>query len=575
LILIDTLRADHLGCYGSDLGLTPVLDGIAARGTLFEYAVAPSSWTRSTVASLFASRYPSAIGVLGREDAIAPGVVTLAEVLRDAGVETLGISTNRNAGRAFGFDQGFDRFEVPTLTGSYPGDFEIHVAEGVTQRALTFLDDRSPHRPFFLFLHYVDPHDPYLPHPELLAGEEPPGRFDGSRRDLDRLDAMPPAEVTGADRARVRHLYAGEVRYCDLWIGELLRGLEERGLRDRVLLVVTSDHGEGLWDHGVRGHGRDLYEEQVHVPLILEAPADHDGDRPVRVSAPVSLLDVAPTILAAHGIAPPFEFRGVDLTPLARGERRARRLDYVYTELDLDRRNFEALRHGDQKLIRDRRPVAGGAVEHYDLAADPGELTDLAGEPSLRLSRLERALDGVVRDLERDATEAERVELADLDRETAESLRALGYLRGAGPRRERRQPVDGLAAAIDFGRPDHPEDQLAGGFYELENGRRWMSGRAGAVLGRSWGEERWQLSGWLDLGLHGRDRLTVTVRVDGGEVQRRTIESSGFFDLEGPLPPGDGSTVRLDFECDHEIVPSKPGGDQRSLCAIVQSIALF
>lgn len=436
VILVDTLRADHLGCYGSELALTPVIDGVAARGALFERAVAPSSWTRPTVASLFASRYPSSIGVLGDEDAIASEVVTLAEVLRESGFETFAVGTNSHAGRAFGFDQGFDRWEKPDILAGYPEDFRKMPAEGVTRKGLELLDGRVGGRPFFLYLRYIDPHDPYLQHPELdPPGPEPAGRFDGSRRDLAVLDALPAGDVTAADRGRIRHLYAGEVRYGDLWIGKFLQGLEERGLRDRVLVVITSDHGEGLWDHGVRGHGLDLYEELVHVPLIVDAPAAFDGDRPVRVTAPVSLIDVAPTILAAHRMDSPAGFRGLDLAPLTEGQRRPRRHDLVYSELKFAGRDLDALRHADLKLIRDRRPVAGGAFQLYDLAADPGEHSDRArSEPSVA-ARLERSLDGFARRLLDEAGSSEQVPLSEVDEETLENLRALGYLDGGGGRR--------------------------------------------------------------------------------------------------------------------------------------------
>jgi len=581
LIVIDTLRADHVGAYGSTLGLTPVLDAVAARGVVFENAVAPSSWTRSSVAALFTSRHPSSIGVLGREDAIDPEVVTLAEVLRDQGrFETLGVNTNRNAGRTFGFAQGFDRWEVPDVLAGYPGDFRLHVAEGVTRMALRFLDERAGRGPFLLYLLYVDPHDPYLPHPELM-GAEPPGRFDGSRRQLARMDATPPRRLTADDRARIRHLYAGDVKYCDLWIGELLRGLEERGLRDEVLLIVTADHGEGLWDHGHRAHGRDLYEEMLHVPLIIDAPAAHDGDSPRRVAQPVSLLDVAPTILAGYGIAPPAAFQGADLAPLARGERRPRRFDYVYAELDLDGRSREALRHHDRKLIRNRRPPNGpGEFELYDLAADPHEKNDLAPARPPVLAELRRNLASVSAQVLAQAAASERVPLAALDRETLDALRALGYI-GAGEGGSAagaRDAAAELATVLDFARADETvRRQLLGGFHEPEDGYRWMSGRSRVLLGRNGGESEWRLTGWLDLELLDRESLTVTVRPDGGAPQRRTLEASGAFTLEGPLPARAGPSVRLEFACDHEVVPAARGrgDDRRSLCLAVQSIGLY
>jgi arylsulfatase A-like enzyme len=579
LILVDTLRADHLGAYGSPLGLTPHLDDLAEGTTLFERAIAPSSWTRSTVASLFTSRYPTSIGVLGREDAIAGEVVTLAEVLEAAGFETLAVSTNRNAGPVYGFDQGFDRFEVPDLTASYPGDFPIHVAEGVTRKALRFLDERDPGRPFFLFLHYVDPHDPYLPHPGLLDVPEPAGRFDGSRRDLSRLDALPAAEITEPDRARIRHLYAGEVRYCDLWIGALLRGLEERRLRDRVVVIVTSDHGEGLWDHGLRSHGRDLYEEQIRVPLIVDLPSAEADDRERRrVTEAVSLVDVAPTILAANGLAPEGAFRGADLMQLVRGRSRPRRHESVYSELALDGRDLEALRHRNQKLIRNRREVESRHTELYDLSVDPHERHDLAGVAQERRGELEAAIQALTAELCSEAVAAERVRESELDADTARSLAALGYLGGdAAPREASPVRAGELSPMLDFARGGYSEEQLVFGFHELENGRRWMAGRAEVVLARRHDASRWRLHGWIDLDLHGRESLTLRVVPGEGASQTRTLARSGFFTLEGPLPPSADETLRLRFDCDHELTPARvrAGTDRRRLCVIVRSVAVL
>ncbi len=579
LIVIDALRADHVGALGSPLGLTPNLDAVAARGVVFENAVAPSSWTRSTMASLLTSRYPSAIGVLGRLDAIGPETLTLPEVLRSrGGLETLWIYTNGNSGPRFGFAPGFDRMETPDLYGGYPDGFMIHTAEGVTRKALRFIDERPAGKPFFLLLHYVDPHDPYLPHPGLLPTLEPPGRFDGSRTSLTVLDRTPPAELTDADYGRIKHLYRGAVKYCDFWIGELLRGLDERGLRDGVLLVITSDHGEELWDRGARAHGRSLYQELIHVPLIVAFPSSFGGLGP-RVDRPVSLIDVAPTITTAFGIPRPKEFNGTDLRPLAAGDSRSRRTEYVYSEMEIDGLSFEALRHGDLKLIRDRmRPRGSESLELYDLARDPDETTSLVRRRPSEAARLESALDGLSRGLLAEAVPALRVDPDGLDPEVIANLRALGYLGagdagGAGTPAVRGRVV--AEAILDFSRPDHAEQQLLRGFYPASQGWRWMAGVGSVLLGRNDGETAWRLDGWVDLGWHG-GALTITSRADGGEPQRTIIESSGSFTLEGDLPPGGARTVRLEFECDHEFIPAAQGGhDERSLCAIVTSIRLL
>jgi len=577
LILVDALRADHVGAYGSTLGLTPHIDALAARGVVFANAVAPSSWTRSSVASLLTSRYPSAIGVLGRRDAVAPSNPTLPEALRSGGLETMWVVTNGNSGPRFGFAQGIDRWETPDIYDGYPDGHMIHTAEGVTRKALRFLDDRSANKPFFLFAHYVDPHDPYLPHPGLLSRPQPAGRFDGSRTRLGILDRTPPGELTEADYDRIKYLYEGEVKYCDFWIGELLRGLQERGLREDVLVVITADHGEELWERGARAHGGSLYQELVHVPLILDFPSSH-GDLEPRIDQPVSLVDVAPTIVAAFGIAQPEEFRGADLRPLAAGEAQPSRSQYIYSEIDVDGRSFEAVRSGNLKLIRDRTRARGVQdLELYDLARDPAERSNLAQQLPLETARLERALDDIHRDLLAEATSSVRVDLAGLDRGSIENLRALGYLGGEGGRSPGSlsgRAID-LAAVLDFSQPDHAAEQLLRGFYPEREGRRWMAGQASVLLGRSRQETVWRLEGWIDLTWHGGNGLTITGRANGGESQPSLIEHSGFFTLEGSVPADSSSAVRLDLECDHQFVPASLGGhDERSLCAVVTSIRL-
>ncbi|MEM7482402.1 MAG: sulfatase [Acidobacteriota bacterium] len=578
LILIDTLRADHLGGYGSRRELTPHLDRLAEEGIVFENAIAPSAWTRSSVAAMFTSRYPSSIGVLGREDAIAPEAVTLAEALRDrGGFQTIAVSTNKNAGRPFGFAQGFDRFEVPDLYAGYPGDYEIHTAEGVTLKALQMVDELRPGQPFFLFLHYVDPHDPYLPHPGLLAEPEPPGRFNGSRADLQRLDRLPASERTADDLARIRHLYAGEVKYCDHWFGRLREGMAARGLDDKVLWLVTSDHGEGLWDHGLRGHGYDLYEEMIHVPLILKAPTASGPPSRPRVTEPVSLIDVAPTVLRVVGLPPPADFRGADLLAV---ENRSRRQELVYSEVELDGLNYEALRQRSLKLIRNRSRVAKiDALELYDLEQDPSERTNLHRQRNRERSELTRLLGGLAKELQEDVIGSGRIGLDELDDETRKGLQALGYLGSDGrvegrSRRPSAAGPDQPLPVLDFTREDHPSDQVLEGYYAPERGCRWMAGRSSALLGRVT-ERQWRIKGWVDLAAHGRDELTLTLQFDGEGGEVRTVRESGWFRLEGGLPPWvlGRDRVRLDIECDNDFAP--PGGDRRSLCAVIESIGFY
>ena len=364
LIVIDTLRADHLGCYGSDKGLTPRLDDLARSSLVFRNTVAASSWTRPSVASIFMGQYPTTIDVLTRQDSLSAHLVTLAESLTARDARCFGISANRNAGSNFGFDQGFEGWysEMPRV--GYPGGFTMVPAEEVTKQGLACMDTLSPDESFFLFLHYVDPHDPYMPHPELRKKELAPGRFDGSREGLKKLSAIGRKGRTAADMERIRGLYAEEVAYTDLWLGELFDGLESRGLLEQSMLVVTADHGEGLWDHDVRSHGTDLYEGQIQVPLILRMP---------REVAPVardvlnfaSHVDIAPTIKGALGLPVLAVTQGRDLWRAEREGTLGK--DWLgYSELRYASLDLESLSNGRQKLIHNRTydREGGGTFEY-------------------------------------------------------------------------------------------------------------------------------------------------------------------------------------------------------------------
>ena len=436
VVVIDTLRADHLGAYGAPSNQTPALDALAARSLVFEQATATSSWTRSSIASMLTSRYPGSLHVLDRDDAIAPDALTIAEVLAARGWRTVGVFSNGNASPEIGFAQGFAEARRPQLVRGYPGDFQKYTAEGVTNEATAALRawrDEGERAPLFLFVHYIDPHDPYLPHPELMPGTEPPGRFSGARPDLDRLDRLGASRRTADDVARIAWLYAGEVRYCDRWVGRLLDELAGIGAARDALVVVTADHGEGLWDHDKRGHGTDLYQEQIRVPLLVHYPGMTAASAG-RVTEPISLVDLAPTILAAVGVGRPEAFEGHDLGPLTRGHARAPGLTPVYAEMDLDGRSFEALRVGPTKLVRRRDSSWRAFVwprELYRLDADPHETHDLArvaGERGL-VRRLDLGTKRWAGAIAARGAALPAAPVRSLSPEVEKQLRGLGYLR--------------------------------------------------------------------------------------------------------------------------------------------------
>jgi arylsulfatase A-like enzyme len=415
LISIDTLRADHLGAYGYSRPTSPNLDRLAAGGVVFENARSTAPWTLPAHASLLTGLAPSRHGVRTPEHRLGADVPVLAEVLSDAGWTTAGVVNSRYLGRAFGLDRGFDHFEAirpPAATE----------ASSVESPARRWLEAHAGGAPFFLFVHFYDVHSDYGASPEIEALMAP-GPAGGIRGRTEELQAVRRGDrqLDAADLERVVALYDAGIRQVDEAIGRLLETLDELGVSERTWVVVTSDHGEEFLEHGGVLHGRTHYRELLHVPLLWRGPGVPAG---VRIEAPVSLVDVVPTVIAGLGLSdhPPVD--GVDLAPLLAGsspESGSGR--YIVAEGDHGRNEDDTLRsiRGPRyALIHDR---LSDRVELFDLRADPGESTDLAqARPEIR-DELRRRLDDATTE---SRPASPRTPLS--AREEAE-LRALGYLR--------------------------------------------------------------------------------------------------------------------------------------------------
>ena len=408
LVSVDTLRADHLGCYGYGRDTSPFLDRLAAEGVRYEHAYSQSSWTLPSHMSMLTSLYPDVHGVTAPNRRLAPGVPTLAERLREAGLHTAGIINTIYLRRKFGFAQGFDDYvelvSDEMLAGGTAND-EFR-ARQVTDRALAWLAERPAKEPFFLFLHYYEPHADYDPPPpyETLFDPGYDGPASGAYRwirpyikYIDHDREVPPIEPR--DREHVVALYDGEIRYVDDQLARLYDALAERRLLGRTLLVVTADHGEEFDDHGsMEGHGWTVYEEVVHVPLLVRFP---DGRQAGTVVGGLAQsIDIGPTILDWLGLPRPRTFQGRSLLPgLGAGLKTPRRLAFSQT------RRFApttTVRDGRWRLIQREAPPeprAGLALpspgsELYDLQADPGEQHDLYGSRPAIGARLEAYLAG-------------------------------------------------------------------------------------------------------------------------------------------------------------------------------------
>jgi arylsulfatase A-like enzyme len=411
-VVIDTLRADRLGCYGHDRPTSRFLDSLAAGGIRFARVEAGSSWTKCSMASLWTGMDPTRTGVLRFSQALPEQALLPAEILRDAGFTTAGIYRNGWVAGNFGFAQGFDDYLRPG-TGRDPSRFErrpgahlIGTDESVTRSALAFLDS-SGHERFLLYLHYMDVHQ-YA--------------FDGTAAE----------EGFGTT---YRDNYDSALHWVDRNVGALLEGLEQRDLLRRTIVVVTSDHGEGFSEHGVEGHARTLHTEVTRVPWLISLPFQLPS--PVVVEPRVRNVDVWPTLLDVLGLPGLPDADGRSLVPEIEAAFEGRQaaesppalsyLDQNWGQPERLPAPLVSIRHGERALIFQPRAEPDAALEVYEVDSDPGEQENLAAEgrplPEWAGELERRARESVAR--QPPWGEAPEVEIDELNRA---QLRALGYV---------------------------------------------------------------------------------------------------------------------------------------------------
>ena len=422
LVVVDTLRRDHLGCYGSERDTSPRLDALAARGVRFERAYATAPWTIPSVVSILTGLYPSGHGVKRITSQVPDEALTLAELLGRRGYATAASVSSALVGAKYRFDQGFDVFREDCA-----GDNDFVSTPGVTRQARELLRELSAgERPFFVFAHYFDPHYNYRRHEGCDFAASRAGRLEGDE-DIKELRAI--QEDLSAEELRfLVDLYDEEVRFTDEGIGGVLEELDALGLEGETVVVVTADHGEEFLDHGWLGHTRTLYEEVMRVPLIAGGPGIGGAGR--AVEEPVSLASLTPTLLELAGVDPGGQaFQAPSLADRLRSEGSGA-AGPLFLEVDFvpgGRANEEKRTHkkavliGRYKLIRDDR---SGEVELYDLERDPGELRDLASELPDLVEELRYRLEAQ-EEFAREGSlgESERF----IGAEELEELRKLGY----------------------------------------------------------------------------------------------------------------------------------------------------
>jgi arylsulfatase A-like enzyme len=485
LFSFDTVRPDHLGAYGASARVSPNFDALAGNGTIFTRCVAASSWTIPSHAAIFTGRAPSHIGghvVLqsrGGDVSLPKEAITLAEIFRAAGYHTAGFIGGHTLSAAFGFDQGFEVFNdgmPPSISSladriflarpiarwtraaprrllklvdpillavsnylyseahTLPPEVKVAYTRGerrfanradeVNQKVSAWLDRRPP-RPFFLFVHYFDAHDPYdPPAPYAPAGADRSLGFILSNGIAERvLTGRGP--LTESERSGLIADYDGEIAFLDHQFGLLMERLKVEGALDNAIVAAVSDHGESFGEHGLVFHGHFLYDDLTRMVFLLQGRGVPAGRRE---EMPVSGIDVAPTLLDLAGVEPPGTFEGRSLRPLLAGRPMEGRP--VFSEIfgrlrnweawDVFRRTLFSVEAGGLKLIRDTK----GKTELFDLPVDPGEAVNLAAGRPADVARLEALLS----DYTSRAAPAPPDSDERLSDDALEGLRGLGYI---------------------------------------------------------------------------------------------------------------------------------------------------
>ena len=414
LYLVDTLRADHLGCYGYSRPVSPHVDAFARQAVLFRHTVAQSSWTRPATTTILTGLLPRTHGVNRRKDKLADGALTLAEMLQARGYQTAGFVTNGNVARSFGLSQGFETYELLPRKQT--------AATHVNAAAAEWLASRRGDAPFFLYLHTVEPHAPYnppLPFRQRFAPEvvdESLTRMWTMRR-LEQGEIAPTPEL----RRNLLDLYDAEIAASDAAFGALVDLLVQRGLWEDTVVVYISDHGEEFLDHGDWEHGKTLHGEMLDVPLIVRSP----GVAPRSVQRQAQQVDVVPTILDLLGLPLTPTLEGRSLVPWMTGGAPPEDPDETAAFSWLDQHGFRAasVTTPAWRFIEDRSsPTAGRGL--YDRQTDPGEHRDLARERAVRTGYLRARL----HDADRPRKGRLQAGEATVDAETRKQLEALGYL---------------------------------------------------------------------------------------------------------------------------------------------------
>ena len=421
LITIDTLRTDHLSCYGYEHKTSPNIDKIAAEGIRFTNTLATSSWTSPSIASIMTSLYPVSHGV--RHGIIKSGKAynqevlnerfdSLAEILKNHGYTTFGAVANVHMTSELGFGQGFDYYYCE----GFPDAYEMNNV------VFSWQDKIKKSKRYFLWVHYFDPHYPYYARSpwikEYYTTKSQIGNEDLSKIKWKELKKI----ISTLERKRdaleyLVPLYDSEISYVDYHIGQLISKL---GLDKNSLIIITSDHGEEFLDHDSFNHGHTLYQELIHVPLIIKFPFPSIESAMSVIDEPVSIIDIMPTILGILGITPPREAQGINLLDKKENFQKLKH-NYLFSELS-ERKTLKTIISKNWKYIFDYKMQKG---ELYDIVRDHKELDNVIYQEVSIAKELEKELSNWVSNTSKTPSIKKEIQLTE---ELEGKLKVLGYI---------------------------------------------------------------------------------------------------------------------------------------------------
>ena len=433
LIIVDALPAGHSSAYGYARQTTPAFEALAKEGVRFEHAISASPWTLPALASILTGTLPTRhqAGIHldpwtmddRRLAKMNENIVTMAEVFRQKGYATAGFFENPFAHPGYGLNRGFDLYDYA------PGDnLNLRRADMVTATASRWLLTRErKNQPFFMTVHYFDPHLAYDPPPQFMVAYVygyqgklvPP--FNPPLDEFKKLkfgEVKPPAE----DRAFIEGLYDAEVAFTDSQIGAFLDLLRKEGLYDNTLIILTADHGEEFWEHGGFEHGHTLYRELLEVPLLIKFPRGKWAGAAVKER--ISMMDLFPTVMAYLGWPVPFAVDGRSFLPAGDADFQFPPRASIISENLHYGPEQQSIYCGAFQLIINR---VTGRLQLYNVNADPAETQNILGQPEALPAECKEQVKGVAKKLQELAKEPARE--YPLDEETKTKLRALGYIK--------------------------------------------------------------------------------------------------------------------------------------------------